>query len=166
MDQDPAGILRAIYAIGRPDEVGKPGLTATVTSAGGWFGGAKAPPAALRQIPSSALCLDKELLGEVTYAMTKTGFWSANAWYLNHQRNRAYSLETAKSDGYLNMPVLFIGANWDPISDISVSSIAEAQKKYCPTLKEVRLDTGHWPALEKPAEVNAAILDWLRENGL
>ena len=160
-EKDVAGVLRAIYAKGNPREMGKPGMTAAVTKQGGWLGGSPAPPLKLREIPADSICIDEVLLGEVRAAMEGTGFEGANAWYLNHQRNRAYSLHKWRNDGYLHMPVLFIGANWDPISDIAISSIADAQKQHCTNLREVILDAGHWVALEKPEEVNTAIVEWL-----
>ncbi|KAM0541948.1 hypothetical protein ACHAPJ_013010 [Fusarium lateritium] len=161
METDIPGVLRAVYARGRPEEVGKPSMTSTVTRDGGWLGGAPTPPRQLRAIPAQALCVDEAILDDMTTSMTKTGFRGANSWYLKHKRNRAYSLDKSANDGYLHMPVLFVGANWDPISDVAVSSIASAQKKYCTNLKEVNVDAGHWVALEKPDEVNALIAEWL-----
>lgn len=164
-EKDVEGVIRAIYVKGNPTEVGKPGLTANVTKAGGWFGGAPAPPPQLRQISADRLCINEDMLEEVVEAMKKTGFLGADCWYANHEANRKYSREKAKYGGYLNMPVLFVGANWDPISDVTVSDIAKAQKEYCKNLKEVYLDAGHWVGLEKPGEVNAAIVEWLKGLG-
>jgi soluble epoxide hydrolase / lipid-phosphate phosphatase len=161
---DPEGVLKAVYMKGKAEEVGKPGATATVTKAGGWFGGAPAPPPQLRAIPKEALCVDEDTFQEVLSSMTRTGFRGANAWYLNHQRNREYSLASSKNEGYLHMPVLFIGAAWDAISDVTVSSIADAQRRYCTNLTEKQLDAGHWVALERPSEVNALIARWLVES--
>jgi soluble epoxide hydrolase/lipid-phosphate phosphatase len=31
----------------------------------------------------------------------------------------------------------------------------------CPDLTELTIDSGHWIALEKPRETNAAIVKWL-----
>jgi soluble epoxide hydrolase/lipid-phosphate phosphatase len=162
-EKDPEGVLKAIYRNGSSVEVGKPGLTSTVTRDGGWFGGAPVPPIKLRDIPAESLCVDEELFEDIVTAMKKTGFRGANAWYLNHQRNCIYS-SSRKVDGYLHMPVLFIGANWDPISDVAISSIANAQKHFCSNLQEVYLDAGHWVALEKPYEVNALIVKWLLQH--
>lgn len=160
-DQDIEGVLRAIYAKGRPEEVGKPGVTASVTKDGGWFGGAASPPPQLRDIPFQAMCVDETMFNCIVGAMKKNGFRSANAWYCNNQRNRAYFLEESKHGGHLKMPVLFVGASWDPISDITVSTIAHAQRHFCDNLTEVKIDAGHWMALERPFEVNAAIARWL-----
>ncbi|KAF7185327.1 Bifunctional epoxide hydrolase 2 [Pseudocercospora fuligena] len=150
-EQDVEGVIRAIYAKGNPTEVGKPGLTANVNKAGGWFGGAPAPPPQLRQIPADRLCVDEKLLEEIVQAMKRQGS------LVQTLVNRKYSMEKAKDGGYLSMPVLFVGANWDPISDVMVSDIAKAQKEYCKNLREVYLDAGHWVGLEKPDEVNVAI---------
>ncbi|KAF3024379.1 hypothetical protein E8E14_014351 [Neopestalotiopsis sp. 37M] len=165
-EKDISGVIKAIYTKGKREEVGVPGMTASVTAAGGWFGGSSAPPSFLRTIPIEALCVDEEILEEICEAMRKTGFRGPNSWYLNHARNRQYTLHKRKGNGRLDMPVLFIGANWDPISDITVSTISDAQKSLCPNLMEVCFDAGHWVALERPEEVNQAIAEWLEQSVL
>jgi soluble epoxide hydrolase/lipid-phosphate phosphatase len=130
---------------------------------GGWFGGADVPPPQLRHLPAAAICVDEQMYSDVVAAFEESRFWSPNTYYANHRRNRAYSLEKAKNDGYVHMPVLFIGAKWDAISDITVSRIADTQKEYCSNLKEIALNAGHWVALEKACEVNAAIVQWIVE---
>ena len=162
-ESDHQGVLKAVYSKGRPDEVGKPAATSTVTRDGGWIGGSPIVPPVLRAIPVEALCISEALFNQVVEGMSNTGFHGANSWYMNHKDNRAYALNNSKHDGHLHMPVLFIGANWDPISDVAVSSIANEQKKYCAQLKEVYLDAGHWVALERPQEVNSTVIDWLHE---
>lgn len=164
MEADIDGILKAVYSKGHAAEVGRPGLTATVTTTGGWFGGAPVPPAQLAQIPFEHLCVDAVMFALISESIKQTGFRGANAWYMNHADNRAYSLNESVDAGVLSMPALFIGANWDPISDISISSIADAQKKYCKDLTVVNVDAGHWVALEQPDEVNSAISEWLRRS--
>lgn len=55
------------------------------------------------------------------------------------------------------MPVLFVGASWDAVSDVTVSEIANAQKEYCKDL-----EAGHWVALARAEAVNAAMAEWLK----
>jgi hypothetical protein len=43
------------------------------------------------------------------------------------------------------------------------SRLAEPQRGYIDDLTERLLDTGHWMTQERPAEVNAALVAWLRD---
>jgi soluble epoxide hydrolase/lipid-phosphate phosphatase len=127
------------------------------------------------------MCIDEELYEELVTAMETTGWFGANAWYMNHDRNKvstlfcsrfsilhalilrgqAYFEEKAENEGFLHMPTLFIEGRYDHICAIGGSTIADAQRKYCTNLTEVSLASGHWIPQEKPAEVNAAIVRWL-----
>jgi soluble epoxide hydrolase/lipid-phosphate phosphatase len=59
------------------------------------------------------------------------------------------------------MPTLYIEGKYDHTCAIGDSTFADAQRKYCTDLTEVRIASGHWVPQEKPAEVNAAIARWL-----
>lgn len=161
-DADIPGVLRAFYAKKPPTGYGKPAFTSTVTKDGGWFGGAAKPDPALRNIPD--LVIEEDMYKDLVAAMEKTGFWAADAWYSNHKRNRAYSLEKWKHGGHLHMPVLFIEAQFDSICDTAVSRLSEPMRKYCSNLTECSIDAGHWVAEEKPEQVNAAIARWILES--
>ena len=163
-DSDIAACVRAFYSKGNPANLDKPAFTATVVEDGGWFGGAEKPDPKWKDIPNANMCIDEETYQEVVSAMERTGFWGADAWYANHERNRAYFLDKAKYTGHLLMPVLFIEAKYDTICDTFLSRLAEPQRKYCSNLTEVSIKAGHWVAQEKPAEVNGAIARWLVES--
>lgn len=163
LEADIASFLRKMYSKGDPAGYGKPAAQATVMRDGGRAGGSPKPDPNWKHIPISDTVLDEETYAELVTSMRKTGFWGADAWYINHQRNREYSLRS-EDNGYLRMPVLFIGARFDPVCDTSISRLCEPMRKHCANLTECTIDSGHWVAQEKPAETNAAISRWLIES--
>ncbi|RDW70977.1 alpha hydrolase-15 [Coleophoma cylindrospora] len=162
-DKDIFGFTRAIYSKGKPANLGQPALTAKVVQDGGWFGGAKELPKMFHNIPIENLVLDEELFHEVVAAMEKTGFWSANAYYMNHKLNREYNLQKGKNNAVLDFPVLFIEAKWDTVCATATSTLADSMRQHCKQLTEVSIEAGHWVALDKPEETNAAIAKWLAD---
>jgi soluble epoxide hydrolase/lipid-phosphate phosphatase len=159
-EKDSRGFLRAAFTKGNPAGVGKPASTANVVKDGGWMGGAPQPPPA-SMIPDEYTCIDKETFEELVSAMEKTGWYPADAWYMNHAANKAFNLEKTKNEGRLDFPVLFIEAAYDTICDTVNSNLAETQKKLVKDLSFVSVSSGHFVPVEKPQEVNKAIADWL-----
>jgi soluble epoxide hydrolase/lipid-phosphate phosphatase len=188
-DADIPAILRALRLKGNPESVGKPSPTAHVSKDGGWMGGAEKPDPKHRHIPLEYTVYDsEETYNEFVAAMEKTGFWAADAWYSNHGRNRAYTLENRKNEGNLEFPVLFVShsvlsdvratvvykdptdttrqihATYDIVcATIDNPKIMAAMRQKCKNLKEAKVDASHWVAEEKPTEVNAIIAKWLLE---
>ena len=163
-DSDIRAVLRVLRTRGNPKGKGLPAATANVTADKGWFGGIEKPPAEWRDIPVENIVLEEEMFEELATAMEKTGFWSGDAWYANHKRNRAYTLEKRKNDGVLEMPVLFVHAKQDHIVETEANPKGcENMRRQCKNLKEAVVDASHWVAEEKPLEVNAAIARWLVE---
>lgn len=160
-DADPAAIIRVLYAKGKPENLTKPAITASVTADGGWFGGADQPDPRFKHIPIEALCIDEETYTDLVEAMQRTTFYGADAWYANHSRNLEYYTQDAKNQGYLHMPTLFIGARYDTVCEVYHSSLVEAQRKFCTNLTEAHIECGHWLPQEKPQEVNAVIARWI-----
>ena len=58
--------------------------------------------------------------------------------------------------------MLFVHAARDAICDTVHSRLAEPMRADCADLTEVTIEAGHEVMLERPAEVNAAIEEWLR----
>ena len=127
-DADPAAFLRIAYSKGNPAGYGQPAFTSTVRRDGGWFGGAEKPDPNWKHIPIENTVMDEEYYSELVKAMERTGFWGADAWYSNHESNRKYSLEKWKNDGYLHMPVLFIGARFDTICETTHGRLPEPSR--------------------------------------
>lgn len=161
-DQDPEGLLKLLYRKGDPAGYLKPAITADVVKDGGWLGGISAPPPATAT-PWEATTLDEELLADLSESYKKTGFFGTNAYYMNHKSNREYNTKEAVNSGVLQFPVLFIEAKWDAVCATSSTQACEPQRAHCRNLTEVTIDSGHWPQLEKPHEINAAIARWLSE---
>jgi soluble epoxide hydrolase/lipid-phosphate phosphatase len=188
-DADIPAILRALRLKGDPESVGKPAATAHVVKDGGWMGGAEKPDPKYRHIPLEYTVYDsEETYNEFVAAMEKTGFWTADAWYSNHDRNCAYTLENRKNEGNLEFPVLFVShsilvyvwatavykdptdttqqihATYDTVcATVDNPKIMAHMRRHCKNLKEAKVDASHWVAEEKPTEVNATIAKWLLE---
>jgi soluble epoxide hydrolase / lipid-phosphate phosphatase len=62
------------------------------------------------------------------------------------------------------MPMLFVEAKFDTAADtIQNPKLTERMKESCKDLSWTTIDSGHWVALEKPVETNAAVTKWLAE---
>jgi soluble epoxide hydrolase/lipid-phosphate phosphatase len=89
-------------------------------------------------------------------AFAAGGFTAPINWYRNWSQNWASSTDVKQ---VVTVPTLFIEAVDDVI--ISPQQIS-AMKPHVPDLEIRTLEhCGHWSQQEKPAEVNALLLDWL-----
>ena len=153
-ETDVATTIGVMYVKGNPAAVGKPAVTADVLRNGSWL--------ASRGSPSSVdSVVDEGMKRELVEAFERTGFWAANAYYMNHERNRRYFLEKQVDGGVLEMPVLFVEANYDRVCDTADSGLAVEMREICRDLTFVSVEAGHWVALERPEEVNEAMVDWI-----
>jgi pimeloyl-ACP methyl ester carboxylesterase len=148
--------FKALFRSGSPKEHGRPALTARITRDGGWFGGAGHAP----DLPRDPAVMPEAELAEYVAAFQRTGFFGPDAWYANNEPNLAYAARV-HDGGVLRLPVLFLHARYDTICETVDSNMAEPMRRDCTNLTERILDTGHWMPQERPAEVNAAIEDWL-----
>lgn len=92
-----------------------------------------------------------------TEAFTRTGFTGGINWYRNFTRNwlRAESLPR-RIDG---IPCLMIMAEHDVVLP---PSLCDRMGEQIEDLEKTLIKgSGHWTQQEKPAEVNAALIDWL-----
>jgi pimeloyl-ACP methyl ester carboxylesterase len=86
---------------------------------------------------------------------------------LNRYRNSERDFEQlAAFDGKpLTHPTAFMAGSLEPVLGmIPGVDMVELMRKHCPDLRTVRVmeDAGHWLQQERPAEVNAALLEFLR----
>lgn len=148
--------VKALFRSGSPRGLGKPSRTAFVRKEGGWFGGAAEAP----DVPLDTKVLTEEDLSRYVAALERTGFFGPGSYYVNDSLNAAYA-ESAKNNGRLDMPVLFLHGIYDQTCQTVSSSFAEPMREACSRLSEVFIHCGHWMAQEKPADVNAALAHWL-----
>ena len=88
----------------------------------------------------------------------RTGFTGGINWYRNFDRN--WELTERLAGAKVAVPSLFIGGRLDPVLLMSPPSI---QDDWLVDHRGTVVvdDAGHWVQQEKPAEVNAALLDFL-----
>ena len=149
---------KALFRKGDPASLGRPAGTAAIRAAGGWFrGGDRAP-----DLPRDPDVVTEADLRVYAAALDRNGFFGPDSWYLNHEANERYAA-TAAAGGRLQMPALFLAARYDSTCEAVDSRLGDPMRAACDDLTEGVLDTGHWMAQERPAEVNAALVAWLRD---
>jgi pimeloyl-ACP methyl ester carboxylesterase len=86
----------------------------------------------------------------------RTGFTGGINWYRNFTRNW---LACEHVEQKVTQPALMIMAELDAVLP---PALANGMEEFVPDLEKVLIEgSGHWTQQEKPAEVNAALLDWL-----
>jgi pimeloyl-ACP methyl ester carboxylesterase len=157
LDADPEASMRAIYRSGDPAVHTRPSPTATTIADGGRFGGAPVAP----DLPLDRAILTEQDLAELAAAMKDTGLWGPVCYYLNHGANQAYAAATPNG-GRLTLPVLLLGAAYDPVADLTSPHMLDAMHTTCENLAEATIAAGHWLQLEARGEVNEQLERWLR----
>jgi pimeloyl-ACP methyl ester carboxylesterase len=147
--------VKALFRKGNADGKRKPARTGSVRKNAGWFGAAGAP-----DVP-----MDTDVISPVEFhtyvaALERTGFFGPDAWYMNHARNVAFATG-ASNGGKLNMPVLFLHAEYDYVCETVLSRLADPMRQDCSQLIDATVPAGHWVAQEQPVAVNAALAKWL-----
>jgi pimeloyl-ACP methyl ester carboxylesterase len=89
----------------------------------------------------------------------RTGFRGGLSWY--RCADLSWELSRAWADVRIRQPALFVAGERDPV--LGMSSGLEHLADHVPGLTRTVLlpDCGHWTQQEKPAEVNAALLELL-----
>jgi pimeloyl-ACP methyl ester carboxylesterase len=98
-----------------------------------------------------------------TGEFTRSGFRGGLNWYRNMDRN--WELMGAWATAKITVPALFIAGDRDPVlTMIPGANMMDVMKPQVPNLKEVVMvpGAGHWTQQERPAEVNAAMIKFLR----
>lgn len=154
-EADPAKTVRVLFRAGDPARVDAPSPLASVRARGGWFDGAPAP-----DVPLDPRVLTAEEAAAYAEALGRNGFRAPSAWYLNSEANREFA-RRARDGWDLTMPVLFLHGAWDTTCETLRSGLAAPMRARCADLTETVVESGHWMAQERPAEVNAALARWL-----
>jgi len=155
MDANARNFLKLAFRKGSPEGEGKPAITANARRGRGMLGGGNIP-----DVPRDGDIVTQEDLSVYAAALERNGFFGPSSWYMNHPANAEYG-RRAVNDGYLDLPVLFLNAQYDYVCECTHSRLPEPMRKYCRNLTEQTIRTGHWMAQEKPREVNAALAKWL-----
>ena len=92
-------------------------------------------------------------------AFERSGFRGGLSWYRSIDRSWE---ESAGLEHLVKQPALMITAEYDPVLRPSLCNGMEA---FVPNLRKIVLikGAGHWTQQEKPAEVNAALLEFLAD---
>ena len=91
---------------------------------------------------------------------SRTGFTGGLNWYRNLDRNWETTPELASAK--IQVPSLFIGGTADPV--LAFTRADRASQVISGPYRQVMFDgAGHWLQQERPDEVNAALLEFLRE---
>ena len=141
-------------AVARGEKKGTPGM---VPRNGGWL----QEPTLPTMLPAWLTDADIDFyVGE----FTRGGFRGPLNYYRNIDRN--WELMAAFADVTVKVPALFVTGDHDmvmaapPGLDQNLANL----RQYVATLRDVRIlpGCGHWTQQERPAEVNAALIDFIR----
>ena len=127
-----------------------------MTTAAIRFGGAAQAP----DLPRDDDVVSEQALRVYAEALARNGMFGPSSWYMNHQANAEYAAK-ALNDGHIDLPTLFLLAEYDYTCECVRSRLAEPMQTYCRDLTSQTIQSGHWMAQEKPREVNAALTHWL-----
>ncbi|MGH3443432.1 MAG: alpha/beta fold hydrolase [Nitriliruptorales bacterium] len=102
--------------------------------------------------------LTDEELARYTAAFERSGFRGGINWYRNIDRNAERFPRIGEDP--IEVPALMITAEWDPALP---PSLADGMGETCSDLEtHLVRGCGHWTQQERPDEVNAVLVDWLR----
>ena len=105
--------------------------------------------------PSGEPLMSDEEMDVFVEAFTKGGFTGPINWYRNITRNWETSADLPQR---IDVPCGMIYGKYDIVPK------ARDISEYVPNLEIITLECGHWIQQEKPDEVNAFLLDWLKRN--
>ena len=99
-----------------------------------------------------------------TGEFARTGFRGGLNWYRNIDRN--WELLAPLAGAKVEVPALYIAGDRDPVVAFpGMDQLIPNLSKFVPQLRETIMlpGCGHWTQQERPAEVNAAMIDFLRK---
>jgi pimeloyl-ACP methyl ester carboxylesterase len=167
MERDPrVTVLSSLYgasgegaaafraAVARGDKVGTPGM---VPRDGSWLREATPPPA----LPKWLTDADVDFYAD---EFRRAGFRGPLNYYRNLDRN--WELMAAFMGVPVKVPALFIAGDLDMVmaAPPGIEQNLANLRQFVPTLQDVRIlpGCGHWTQQERPSEVSAAIIDFIR----
>ncbi len=158
MENDPYKLVKALFRKRMGESKDLPVFSASIRERNGWFPPDGVPP----DMPIDLDVITEEEAREYSAALSRTGFFGANSWYMNHERNHSYN-ELLPTHVELDMPVLFLHAEHDYICYTLDSDLVLPMRACCNNLQEAVVESGHWMAQEKPDDVNKILEKWLEK---
>lgn len=155
-EANPYNTAKLLFRKGSPAGFGQPAGTAFTRINNGWFGTDEAVP----DLPRDDDVVTEDDLQVYAEGLARNGFFGPDSYYMNHERNGLYGTQ-AVNNGELDMPVLFLAAQYDYTCDAINSDLAVPMRSACSRLTERVIYSGHWMAQEQPTEVSSAIATWL-----
>ena len=157
-ERDPAATLRRILfgGSGEGQEGRTPGAGLTLPSKGGFLGGRPDDG----RMPS---WLSEQELAIMAAEYRRTGFRGGLNLYRNIDRN--WEMLAPWQDAKVRQPALFVAGSRDPVINLPARRAALAEMpSLVPELRRSLIieGAGHWIQQERPEEVNAALLEFLR----
>jgi pimeloyl-ACP methyl ester carboxylesterase len=156
MEVDPYKLIKALFRKRMGPNKETPVFSAEIRARGGWFPPDGIPP----DMPIDLDVISEKDAQYYSDSLAKTGFFGANSWYMNHDKNKMYNQSLGK-DIALDTPVLFFHAEHDYICYTLETDLVLPMRARCNNLKETTVSSGHWMAQEKPDEVNQGLCSWL-----
>jgi pimeloyl-ACP methyl ester carboxylesterase len=154
-ERDVAFTMRAVVARGFSD----PAASLFIQPGKGFLG----DPATPRALPD---WITEQELSEFVEAYRKSGFRGGLNWYRNIDRN--WELTAPWQGAQIHQPSLFIaGANDSVIKGLIGAKRVHDMERVLPHLtRKLIIDgAGHWIQQERPAEVNEALIAFLKGSG-
>jgi len=156
-EKDPRVTMQADPAKGSPRSApwrGRALSVGMVSRAGGWL------PSSAQPLPS---WLSEADLGVYAGEFARSGFRGPLNYYRNIDRN--WELMAAFDGMKVTVPALYIAGDHDMV--VASPGAAEQttnMKQVVPLLRDIQMlpRCGHWTQQERPAEVSAAIIEFLR----
>jgi pimeloyl-ACP methyl ester carboxylesterase len=108
--------------------------------------------------PLGAPLLTDAELAPYVETFERTGFTGGINWYRNLDRN--WETTPQVEGATIDVPSLMVTAEWDAVLR---PELAEPMRALVPDLETHMIAAcGHWTPQDKPAELNAVMIDWLR----
>lgn len=149
--------FKLMFRRGDASGADEPTITAGICARDGWFGG-DAPPPAMERDPG---VVDEASLAAYIAAFRRTGFFGPDSYYVNSRANARFTAKSANG-GYLDMPTLFLSADYDHWCDtVRNVKFGAEMRRHCRDLTAMTIPSGHWMAQEEPTRTNAALARWL-----
>ena len=103
------------------------------------------------------LVVSEEELDFYVDTFERTGFTGGINWYRNLDRNWELTKDAPQK---IDAPCMYVGAEDDVVLP---PSMANGMERFVPNLeKHVIADCGHWTQQEKPEELNALLVDFMK----